>query len=372
MIKKAFLCILAVVVTLIIIGPSIADQRYNAGAVYVMTNAPEPDGNEIAVYSRNSRGLLEFVEYYSTGGLGSGGDGVDPLASQESLVLSPDKRWLIAVNAGSNSISVFRAWHKKLKLIGTFDSGGEFPTGLTLFYDLVYVLNAGSDVAAPNITGFRLSHKGHLIPLKGSTRELESGGYHQVGFDSRGDVLVVTEGDAAGENRFHVFPISKWGLPAHEAVISSSVGLVPFGFVFDRRGHLLVSEAGSGAVTSYKILRNYTLRVISPSVENGQAATCWIAVNSKGYVYTANTGSNTISAYKVRSRKGRLALLDKAAGFGNRPIDMTTAGKGRFLYALNANDGTVGMFRINRDGSLYDLGVIAGLPSPFAQGIAGH
>jgi 6-phosphogluconolactonase (cycloisomerase 2 family) len=304
--------------------------------------------------------------------VGSGGEGVDPLVSQESLILSPNKRWLLAVNAGSNSISVFRIRHDRLKLTGTFDSGGAFPVSLTLFHNLLYVLNAGSDSAGPNITGFRLSHRGELFPLAGSKRELGVGGFHQVGFDPQGDVLVVTEGDPAGENRIHVFSVNRRGLPGPEAVISPSNGIVPFGFIFDHRGHLLVSEAGDGAVTSYKILRNNTLRVISPSVANDQSATCWIAGNSMGFVYTANTGSDTISAYKLRSGKGRLVLLDQAAGFGNKPIDMTTAGNGRFLYVLNANDGTVGMFRIKRNGSLKDLGVIGGLPSPYAQGIAGN
>jgi 6-phosphogluconolactonase len=152
----------------------------------------------------------------------------------------------------------------------------------------------------------------------------------------------------------------------------------------------------SGAVTSYKILGNGKLKVISPSVENEQSATCWIAGKDDGFVYTANTGSDTISLYelvsgkdrfkrrfdnhkkrlKSRSRKSHLELelLDAVAGEGNGPIDLTTAGDGRFLYVLNGNDGTVGMFRINADGSLGDLGVIKILPDSFAfaQGIAGH
>jgi 6-phosphogluconolactonase (cycloisomerase 2 family) len=66
-------------------------------------------------------------------------------------------------------------------------------------------------------------------------------------------------------------------------------------------------------------------------------------------------------------------LLEEEAGFGNAPIDMTITGNGRFLYVLNARDGTVGMFRINPDGSLSDLGVVAELlAAPFAQGIVGH
>jgi 6-phosphogluconolactonase len=369
MLRKTFIGIVAVLLSLVFVASSIADQKGQAGAVYAMTN--HPDGNEIAVYSRNARGMLEFVDYYPTEGLGSGG-GIDPLGSQESLILSANKRWLLAVNAGSNSISVFRIRHDGLELIGAFDSGGEFPVSLTLYHDLLYVLNAGAGSYSPNINGFRLTHRGDLIPLADSTRELGAGGFHQVGFDPQGDVLVVTEGDPAGDNNIHVFAVDRNGLPSLVPVTSPSVGVVPFGFIFDPRGHLLVSEAGSRAVTSYEILPDNSLRFISPSVVNGQIATCWIAANSRGFVYTANTGSNTISGYKLQSGSGRLMLLTEAAGVGNAPIDMTTTGDGRFLYVLNARDGTVGMFRINPDGSLGDLGVIGGLPDTFAQGIVEH
>jgi 6-phosphogluconolactonase len=369
MIKRTLIGSLAVLLSLVFVTSSIARQHSHGGAVYAMTN--DSDGNEIAMYNRNAKGLLELATYYPTEGFGSG-DMIDPLGSQESLILSANKRWLLAVNAGSNTISVFRTRHNKLKLIGTVGSGGVFPVSLTLYHDLLYVLNAGADSFSPNITGFRLTHWGDLIPLADSTRELGPGGFHQVGFDPQGDVLVVTEGDPAGQNNIHVFSVDRNGLPSLEPVTSPSNGIVPFGFIFDRRGHLLVSEAGSRAVTSYKILPDNSLQVISPSVENEQIATCWITANSRGFVYTANTGSDTISAYKLQSGSGRLMLLDATAGSGDKPIDMTTTGNGRFLYVLNAGDGTVGMFRINPDGSLEDLGAIDGLPETFAQGIVGR
>ena len=72
---------------------------------------------------------------------------------------------------------------------------------------------------------------------------------------------------------------------------------------------------------------------------------------------------------------GRLELLDEVVGSreGSGPIDMTITGNGRFLYVLNASDGSVGMFRINPDGSLGSLGVVDELLDvPFAQGIVGH
>jgi 6-phosphogluconolactonase (cycloisomerase 2 family) len=332
-----------------------------AGAVYIMTNAA--DGNQVIVYERDRDGLLTMSGAVSTQGAGSGVD-LDPLASQNALVLTRNNRWLLAVNAGSNEISVFRVGRRGLNLADKVDSGGEFPVSLAVFDNLVYVLNAGG---TPNITGFFLSHRGRLIPRSPAARDLGPGGYSQVDFDPRGDNLVVTD---RADNEILVFPVNERGLPAMSPVTSASAGIAPFGFIFDRHGDLLVAEAGSGAVSSYDIKRDGSLEVITPSVENGQAATCWIAGNHQGDVFTSNTGSQTISAYSVSNGHGRLALLDPTAGFGNRPIDMNISIDGRFLYALDPAEEAVDMFEIESDGSLTGLGTAPAGISIFAQGIA--
>jgi 6-phosphogluconolactonase len=330
-----------------------------AGAVYAMTNAA--GDNQVVIFTRNGDGLLTLADSVSTGGLG---DGIilDPLGSQNSLVLTGDNRFLLAVNAGSNNISVFRVESDGLELTDVVASGGELPVSLALFHDLVYVLNEGS----PNITGFFLNHLGQLLLRPASTRGLGSGEFAQVGFDTKGENLVVTD---RLEHEILVFPLAADGLPSLAPITSSSSGLGPFGFIFDNQGHLLVSEAGSGAVSSYDINDDGTLQVISASVANDQIATCWIAGNNLGYVFTANTGSQTISAYEG-DHSGQVELLDKVAGLGNRPIDMDISANGRFLYALDPAAGAIDIFEINPNGSLTNLGPAAGGFSIFAQGIA--
>jgi 6-phosphogluconolactonase len=337
------------------------DDKDVVGAVYTMTN--DTAGNEVVIFNRDDEGLLIKAGSISTQGTGSGG-GLDPLGSQGSLVLSEDHSWLLAVNAGSNEISVFRVLPKGLKLVDKVASGGAFPVSLTIFHDLVYVLNAGM---SPNINGFYLSHRGELTPLSNSTRSLIAGGFAQVGFDPEGETLVVTD---KANNNILAYSVGRKGLPSLNPVTSMSNGLVPFGFIFDRRGHLLVVEVGSNAVSSYNILHNGTLQVISPSVPNGQKAACWIAGNERGYIFTANPGASTISAYKLKAGQGSLVLLNGAAGMGNKPLDLSTTINGRFLYALDPGNGAIDMFQIERDGSLTDLGTVPGGLSIFAQGIA--
>jgi 6-phosphogluconolactonase len=341
-----------------------AESKGKAGEVYVMTNETQ---NRVVVFTRDAKGILTEKADYLTGGAGTDGATIDPLGSQGSLILSHNKRFLVAFNAGSDEISVFRVLPKKLKVVSKVSSGGDFPTSVTLYHNLLYVLNAGDN---SNITGFNLNHKGRLTPIEGSTRSLDSGVFSQVGFDPQGDVLVVTD---RGDHEILVFPVDRDGLPSTAPVTSPSVGLGPFGFVFDQSSDaLFVSEAGSGAVSSYKILSDNRLEVLDASVGDSQIATCWIAKNRRGFVYTANTGSDTISAYHSSFRNGTLELLDAAAGSGEAPIDLITTGNGRFLYVLNADNATIGMFRIRADGSLKDLGAIEidDESFPFAQGIA--
>src|SRR5262249_15483052 len=85
-----------------------------AGAVFVMTNAA--DKNEIISYVRWPDGSLTEAHRFATGGRGSGGT-TDPLGSQGSLTLTQDRSFLLAVNAGSSEISVFRVRGPLLQLV---------------------------------------------------------------------------------------------------------------------------------------------------------------------------------------------------------------------------------------------------------------
>jgi len=329
------------------------------GAVYAMTNAAS--GNQIVVFDRDAEGMLTKTGSISTGGTGTG-IALDALGSQGSLELSEDHRWLVAVNAGSNEISVFRVRRDGLDFVDKTDSGGALPVSVTVFHNIVYTLNAGDSA---NITGFRLSLKGRLTPLTNSTRSLGAGRFAQVGFDPESETLVVSD---KANSRILVYSVGDDGLPGMNPVTSTSYGTTPFGFIFDQQGHLLVVEATTNAVSSYKILPDDTLDVISGSVPNGQKAACWIAGNERGDVFTANPGTSSISAYKARH--GVVALLNGVAGTGNTPLDLSITRDGHFLYALDPTYGTIDMFKIEPDGSLTSLGTVAGGFSIFAQGIA--
>ena len=166
-----------------------------AGAVYVLTNQVQ---NAVAVFSRTTDGHLTAVGQFPTGGAGDPvaippDPPVDPLASQGALVFGPGNQFLFAVNAGSNQISVLRVSRRGLHLVNVVDSGGVRPISLTIYENLLYVLNEGG---TPNITGFTVGDDGTLTPLAGSTRSLIGGTAAdpaEVSFNSDGTLLVVTE-----------------------------------------------------------------------------------------------------------------------------------------------------------------------------------
>ncbi len=345
-------------------GPGIA------GAVYTMSNASS--GNAILRFSRAANGTLTAAGSFPTGGVGSGGG----LGNQGALILSQDNRWLYAVNAGSNDISVFAVSHKGLVLTDKIASGGVRPVSLSVDGHLLYVLNAGGE---GNISGFTVQRKGRLSPLAGSTRSLSgpNTAAAQIAFNPEGNVLVVTE---KATNIIDTYAVAEDGLTTGP-YINNSVGATPFGFAFDRRGRLLVSEAAGGAVdassvSSYNITANGLLEVISPAVATTETAACWVVVTKNGrFAYVSNTGSGSLSAYRV-ARDGSITLRDADGrtgdtGTGSAPLDIAFSDNNRYIYTLNSGTHSLGAFRVQANGGLVALPGADGLPIG-ANGLAAH
>src|SRR5712691_416267 len=123
------------------------------GHVYVNDNTAGT--NTIGAFDRHADGTLtpEAGSPFAAGGAGTGSG----LASQGALQFSPDGRFLIAVDAGSNQLSVLRVHSDgSLRLVpgGVVSSRGTLPDSIAVHGDLVYVANSGAGHS--NYTGFRL------------------------------------------------------------------------------------------------------------------------------------------------------------------------------------------------------------------------
>ena len=86
------------------------DDLEGPRAVYTLTN--QVAGNAVAVFNRAADGTLSAAGTIATGGTGVGAG----LGSQGAVALSDDGRWLFAVNAGSNDVSVLRVRRSGLSL----------------------------------------------------------------------------------------------------------------------------------------------------------------------------------------------------------------------------------------------------------------
>lgn len=329
-----------------------------SGAVYAISN--DPGGNAVVVFDRHRDGSLTAAPAVPTGGLGSGAG----LGSQGSVVLSDDGRWLLAVNPGSDDVSLFAVRHRRPVLVDNESSGGDGPVSVTVHGEVAYVLNAGDDT----ISGLRIGHRG-LAPIAGSTRSLSGTGVGgaQIEFTPAGRQLVITEKNT---NLIDVLPVDRHGR-AGAPITNPSNGVTPFGFAFSPQGRLVVSNANGGAtdassLTSYGVNRDGTVISLDGPDGTNQTAACWVVVTGNGrFVYTTNTDSASITGYRL-GRDGSLTILDADGVTGSTestPIDFDLAANSRYLYTLNSGSDSISIHRVGDDGSLTPLGVVGGLPA---------
>jgi hypothetical protein len=183
---RAVLLVLVLTVLLAGVAASSAMATFGGGALYTQTN--DPAGNAIQRFDRAPDGSLRAGGTFAAGGAGLAGLG----GRQGAVQLSGDGRFLYAVNAGSDSVAVFRADRRRPELIEAVASGGSAPVSIAEHRGRVYVLNSGG---TPSVTAFRRWFDGSLKPIPGGTRALAGGaaGAAQVSVTPDGRDLVISE-----------------------------------------------------------------------------------------------------------------------------------------------------------------------------------
>lgn len=338
-------------------------------AVFVQNNSTE--GNGIAAYHRNADGTLSYLTTYATGGLGGreAGAGSDPLASQGSLRLVPDAGLLLAVNAGSDTISVFQVDGDRLQLTQVISSGGPFPSSFAIHDDLAYVLDAGGEGF---VSGYRIAG-GKLHPIEGSTRTLLLGNTNppfflgspaQIGFTPDGAHLIVA---TKTHNTVDVFSIRPDGRPS-AAPVQNAEAPVPFAWVFDPAGRLVLNFAGTSSLETFTVNADDTITAVGAPVSDTQAALCWVT-SAAGYQYASNTASGNVSQFRVLG-DGSVVLVNATAAINIPGATDSAAAGGSFLYVQSGTTGTVHVFAIGAGGSLTGIQVVVVPDGDDQEGIA--
>src|ERR1700735_1153560 len=219
-------------------GPATAHDPVAGAGHVVFVQTDNTAGNRVIAYHRSGDGTLTLAHSYSTHGLGGqlAGSVVDHLASQGSLTYDPGPGLLYAVNAGSNTLSVFVVHGDALSLRQVIGSGGKFPVSVAARGDTVYALNAEN---GGSVQGYRV-FLGRLFPIPGSRRPLGldpaatpqfTNTPGQGAFSPSGSQLLVTT-KANGDN-IDVFGVRSDGTLSHQPVVTNEPNAVPFAINFD-------------------------------------------------------------------------------------------------------------------------------------------
>jgi 6-phosphogluconolactonase len=321
------------------------------GQVYVNDNTAGV--NTISAFDRHADGTLTQIpgSPFATDGAGTG----TGIGSQGALQESSDGRYLLAVDAGSNQVSVLRILpHGELGHVGggTVSSDGSEPVSIAVNGNLVYVANAGD--GASNYTGFTLNPGGHLRPLADSTVALPDGSSPgDVLFNSTGTSLVGVRVNTSLIDSFAVGPDGR--LTAAPSSPTAAQGPGPFGSEFRPTdpAQLFVSNAhggaGAGTVSAFAVSSDATLSSIGSSpFPDFQTAPCWVEISHDGrYLFTVNTASRTVSSYAI-APGGSLELLastplDKSAPGAE---DARLAPDGQTLWVVETGADALGAFAV--------------------------
>ncbi|HVA90701.1 MAG TPA: beta-propeller fold lactonase family protein [Chloroflexota bacterium] len=334
---------------------------------YVYVNDNTATANTIAGFARHGDGTLTPLvgSPFATGGAGTG----TIIGSQGTLQLTSDGRYLLAVDAGSNQISVLGvASNGALQAISSpVSSGGIEPVSIAVHEGLVYVANEGNGTAGSNYTGFTLSTAGQLTPLSGSTVALPpTAAPGDVLFNPTGTHLIGTEvGPANGPSFIDSFTVGPTGLlTAAPGSPFAAQATGPFGSAFSptNPSRLYVSNAHAGpnlgTISAYTVGSDSSLNSIGASpYPDKQTAPCWVEITPGGrYLFAVNTAVPSISRYEILG-DGSLSLLGSTVfndPTGLRPFDLRLDPSGNRLYVVDAGLAMVSGFAV-RAGHLREL-----------------
>lgn len=381
------------------------------GAVYAMTNG---DGqivgtnvqgpNTIIAYGRDENGALTPIGPFGTNGNGGdydGGEGLDPLISAYALTKTDNNENLLAVNAGSNTITSFNIQDDySLEIAGTPQATGALGPNSIAFSErdadgakgIVYVSNitraefllGGEPMHQGTVTGFWLLDDGSLSPIAGSTRDLAVRP-SAIQFSPDGNWLVVTSinsGAAAlgsgSEDEVTVYNVGNggllsdtpWGTATSTFRDNAEGRNLPsaIGFQIVGDNYVVVTEAREfqpdgtppafpalqdGSVSTWQIQSNGSLIPISLDVASGENNTgrtaCWLDFTADGNTFfVSNAIEAGLAAYSFNN--GVVELINQTAAQGQG-----TGGADNGPDAFAVTEGWIDMWITDDGAYLYQL-----------------
>ena len=288
--------------------------------IYVQTNDFHGNQNAVIAYRYTGHGKLTQIpgSPFMTGGSGIGNPMqlLGPSDSDGELWMTGDKKYLLAVNSGSNNITVFRiAANGSLSPVpgSPFASGGKTPVSIYADGSTVYAINKSQNPMSPggvkpNYFTMKMNAAGQLSPM--------SGGKFETGMDVSpaqallsndkkflfgADFLGFMAKPPVGTLRSFTLDNGKLtpveGSPYTIPEKGGALGLCQH----PTANVLYVGFPLAGKVGVYNIDAASGALSFLTAVEAGPAA-CWIRTNKTGSrLYVLNSGENAISAYNIEN-----------------------------------------------------------------------
>ncbi|KAJ7128634.1 hypothetical protein C8R44DRAFT_667018 [Mycena epipterygia] len=333
------------------------------GAAYVMTN--EPTGNYVVSSTIGADGNLSLYEAVYTGG--NGGRElplppvVDPLGSQGSIRVSPPRKLVANVNAGSNTATLFAidpSNPARLSIIGKpVWSGGDFPISLAFNKagTRLCVANAGR---INGVSCYTVDVREGLTPLKSTIRSLKLNQTTPPVLTGPGNVpsqIIFSADESQLVVSVQAAFLAVWDINADGSLSSNfhsrPGGIAPFGLVsVPGKNAFIVADPAIGfdIFNPDSKLKNTT---VSIPIAN-QEANCWsVHSNESGNFYVIDVTLSIITEVHVSSSLN--STIVKQYNLGNDgPIDtdVATVGQRDFMYVLAANVLGIDVLSVNGPG----------------------
>ncbi|MBI4747439.1 MAG: beta-propeller fold lactonase family protein [Acidobacteria bacterium] len=341
--------------------------------VYTLSNAT--NNSVLRLLQREGKPFRQVG--FATGGSGTG----TFLDAPAPLALSPDGRFLVAVNPGSNNVSLFSVNQNNGNLTLTGQPAGTTgaipgiqPIGVAISStNKAYVLFAGFPGQGGSITAFSITSNG-LVELSNAARSLSTNAQpFQIAVSPNNDLVVVTERTA---NVITAYSLDSTGRPGF-AIPNPTPGISPLGITFNRLGFVFSADSVLGNVNSY--FTNPAFSSVTPVSRNikaaGQEGTARVvATFNSRFVYASNPLSRSISRFDANTGTGAITVGQAVAAQTDQwPFDLGLSprdGSGaQFLYSLNRASllttapQTIQLYRVNQTtGALTFVTTISGIP----------
>jgi hypothetical protein len=324
------------------------------GPTFAVTMTNDSVSNAIQVYDAATHALLQTLPTQGKGGVGGNARGVRQYKGE----------LVAAVNNGSSTVAVYRRQSDGLKfekLVTTssapvsidFGNGHMYVAGATTVDS--FVLNGSTVGWLDGTTTLQLVAGGP--PPDGSTAQVAV-------LDER--KLLVTLKTDPDPGTVDIVALDRGAVTgANPTAVSAPPGtLTPFGFSVYPDGTAVITLAHSN---HDGLFRNGAFTSIIPA---GQSAPCWMTRAGK-YLFTANTGSRTISRLIATGNNvfvDAVVAANVIAGGGPSDIDADHGVLG--VIDRGAGQSHLSLFSYNAFGELTASGAPITLGAPNANGVA--